>query len=363
MNEKLFIPTRQITEKGPTSPEKFVISDPYREVVLKLMVNAYSNGNNNSADHRLSLTPTQIEDRDPSHIELQDLVNLIRNYREDPKKATGLVRVNLINLVKNHTVSEKDRRDLLEKYLKAYLALLPKLDLFAFPAGSVDEVYKGVPAYIPDGLSDMGGQAHVDQTYRSREKIRVRKKESHQLALPSFLEAIWSLKKTSLSPSSEEVKKYLIKTVMVEIYKNMKYDVRNLALNLVGSLPLDHFSNSNEPSAVCRHIALETQIRLQALGLESRLLKCNMDNVPHVANLVRIQGKWYLIDTTNPEFYPGDDRFVRPYIREISSSSDLNQDWFLDRWHRNDEGAIVKRTVKYTPRTNMYYRILDNRKK
>ena len=46
----------------------------------------------------------------------------------------------------------------------------------AFPPNP-GQVKKGVPDYIPDGLSDMGSDDEVNPAARSREKIRIDKQK------------------------------------------------------------------------------------------------------------------------------------------------------------------------------------------
>jgi hypothetical protein len=86
-----------------------------------------------------------------------------------------------------------------------------------------------------------------------------------------------------------------------------------------------------------------------------------MDGEPHVANVLRINGQWYLIDSTNPEIDPINPKQGKPYARPISLTDEPVQTWILDRYVRSPDGTtVMKKPITYQSRNNMYYRILDN---
>lgn len=364
---KLYRPTAEISSEPPKSVEKVATSTVQKGLLLRAMVDGYSSNDTVAQQAGELATSYTTETDGTKHLKYQelspsDMQELLEHFRKDPKKACATVRVNLIRITRDTSLSEEQRKDRLERYLKAFLEILPKLDRYAFPAGSPDTVLKGVPTYIPDGVSDMGGDPEVDPHARSREKIRVDKHLSYEKALSELQDALWALKDTPLDPSSDGVKIFLAKHVMATVYRSMPYDTKNQAiLPRDRSIRVDEFVNAQEALSVCRHIAMETQLRLQALGLESRLLKCTMDGEPHVANVLRINGQWYLIDSTNPEIDPINPKQGKPYARPISLTDEPVQTWILDRYVRSPDGTtVMKKPITYQSRNNMYYRILDN---
>jgi len=113
--------------------------------------------------------------------------------------------------------------------------------------------------------------------------------------------------------------------------------------------------------AVCRHQALYVQVLLQSLGLTSQLLKCNLDGYSHVANLLRIDNKWHVLDVTNPE--KGEDGKLKVFIRQIPEIENPYKDDLEHKWQfpaKKKDGTIGSRV--YQLRRNMFYRIMDNDK-
>ena len=51
------------------------------------------------------------------------------------------------------------------------------------------------------------------------------------------------------------------------------------------SIKLNEYVKAASPMSVCRHKAMETQLRLQILGIESRLLKCDMSRRGHMQQI------------------------------------------------------------------------------
>ena len=100
---------------------------------------------------------------------------LTERFRQDPKDAIGTARLNLFAISKDPNLPENERAARIERYVRAYLDLQIKLDTAAFP--DVDQPQRGVPAYIPEGLIDMGSDSRTDPAVRGREMLRVNKKE------------------------------------------------------------------------------------------------------------------------------------------------------------------------------------------
>lgn len=362
----LYLPNNKISPESPKSGEGVSYGSPQKALLIRAMVDSYSLDQDIKSKAGGHTTDYSDEGgvRKLNFIEVKpdELEKLFSDFLNNPKEALGAVRINLINIVKDESIPEEQRKERLKRYLEAFLELIPKIDQYVFPYDSESKVLKGVPKYIPDGLSDMGSDPEIDPKKRSREKIRVNKQESYKKAFDSLFNALWQLGKIDIDPSSDSAKIFLAKHVMASVFKDMPYDYAGEAiLPRDRSIRADEFVQADAPTSVCRHIAMETQLRLQALGLESRLLKCLMDGVPHVANLLRVNGQWYLLDSTNPELDPRDPAAGKVYARPIELTDAPKQTWNLSRFTKDSEGNLIPKDVVYESRNDMFYRILDNK--
>jgi hypothetical protein len=359
-----FIETKQIVN-SPTSKENWALGDNASQVLARAMLSGYKGGQELESgkmiavDYKTKDGQRLINFNPPSNSELSQLVE---NFREEPKKGLAMARVNLIEIARDKKLPENEREQRLERYLQAYIDLMIEIDHRAFPADGPTVVHEGIPAYIPDGLSDMGGDPRTDPSERGREKIRVDKRKVYQGSFGRLKQAIWSLKDTALDPSSAEIKKYLINFVMISTYLDMPYDHTNRGINPLAkmrSIGIDEYSGAGEPVSVCRHQAMETVLRGQALGLEFRLAKCRLDRQKHVAVMFRVDKQWYLGDPTNPEADPRNPKNTRAFIRKVEPSGEARQRWTFDRWVPLDD-VSVKTKIDYELNPEMYYRVLKN---
>jgi len=281
---------------------------------------------------------------------------LAEKFQRDPSRCLAFARNNLISIMSDTRLSKEDKVDRLSRYLDAHFALQIKLDHAAFPAD--DKIRRGIPDYVPDGLSDMGSDSTIDPNDRFREKIRVGKEEIFKLAKPLFTD-IFSHDFTNWTP--DKIKRFIVDKIGVFIYNEMPYhEKQNPFPNPNHSVAL--VDAHRDRLAVCRHHAMYGQVLLQACGITSRLLKCDVDfhnghgAGGHAANLVRIQGKWHLVDFANPDQNNGKGEVFHAGLRE--TDIDLNKHsytWNARRKHNNE-------IYTYTSRNNMYYRIRDNKK-
>lgn len=281
-----------------------------------------------------------------------DFSELVPVFRMNPFPFLAVARLNVLNIRNDQNLPYGDRNNRLHRYLDAYLALTVKLDRKAFPAGR--KVIRGVPVYIPDGLSDMGTDPQTDPSHRTREKIRINKEEIYKKSR-QFLHDLFS-RELSYSFSISQWKRSAVLKVAQYVYNSMPY-------NYSGILHPE-FSNRSIPITnldlytQCRHHALMTQVLLQTCGITSRLMKSELvidGNYlgPHVNNLVRLEGQWYLLDTTNPT--QNQAQKLEVFMRPIPDKHiDLNEKTY--RWSFNTPTGI--RT--YESRSDMHYRIQDN---
>lgn len=282
---------------------------------------------------------------------------LIQEFQHDPFTRLAYGRENLLAIMKDQRLPLQERVDRVKRYTDAYLHLVTRLDHNAFPPD--DRVRRGIPDYIPDGLSDMGKDDETNQDFRNREKIRINKAEIFELTKPLFRE-IFSTEIPD-GTSKEQWKKWVMQKVSHYVYTSMpyNYDQQKMPRSFnSGSVTMTDVIGNK--LAQCRHHALMTQVLLETFGITSRLMKSelivNGQNLgPHVNNAVRIEEKWYIVDPTNPET-KADGKNSKIFIRPIPETSlDLNAnkyEWNFDLENGEKRG--------YKSRSNMYYRIRDN---
>lgn len=290
---------------------------------------------------------------------LNEFQALVKEFKHDPFPMLAFARMNLRSIMKDERLSPEKRPDRLKRYIDAFISLNIKLDKDAFPPS--DHVYRGVPRYVPDGLSDMGSDPNPDQTGRSREKIRINKPEILEKAKPLIFEILSTELPSSVN--SEQRKKWITERVAHFVYNSMPYnrDAEKLP-SMYGSNSVLLTDIAHEKLAVCRHHALMTQVLLQSFGISSRLVKSeliiNGRNLgPHANNIVRMDGNWYILDSTNPERNP-DGKSSKVFIRRLPEKQiDTNMNDYGWSFDLSDGG-----TRGYITRSNMFYRIRDNKK-
>ena len=256
---------------------------------------------------------------------------------------------------------EGKTEDEIKSYILASFQRQILLDHQAFPADDV--VREGIPSYLPDGLSDMGSDKETDAAKRTREKIRIDKETMFKNSI-DVLYAIFT-KQFPADLSEEDRQIWMTRTIARHVYNNIHYDYKDKISTLMrGGQSMYQGEIESLRLGVCRHHTIDTQVLLQSLGIDSRLMKSDLTIEktlgPHANNLVHIEGKWYLLDSTNPEFMDDAEHKATPYIKLLPESTiDLNTQKYT--WTTSDmliDGK--KRTRTYVSRNNMYYRIRDN---
>lgn len=275
---------------------------------------------------------------------------LVEKFKRDPKDALAHCRQNLFAIMADPKLPRDQKTDRLERYLDAFFKLHIKLDRLAFPP--LDEMRSGVPEYIPDGMTDMGSDPELNANNRSREKIRIDKEDILGRQAKQLFIDIFSGDHEGVD--SDRLKTYIVKMVAMFVHKNMPYDK--------SARPFPNMSHSvnltesyDKKLSVCRHHALYTQVLLQAFGITSRLLKCSIELDAHACNLVRINGQWHLLDTTNPDEENGEYKAFLKHIAPKGVEIDTRKSQY--RWN-----VVRASGAKWTylSRNDMYWRINDN---
>ncbi len=276
---------------------------------------------------------------------------LVNKFKSNPKEAIATARLNVFSIQQDTRLSEADRTARIERYVRAFLDLQVKLDIAAFP--NIDKPQSGVPEYIPHGLIDMGSDLTQDPARRSREMLHVDKRRMFAQTAKNILKYFQT---PNTDSSSDAAKLSVVKNVAALVYTAMPYDKAEAATYHTSKRVVGVHEAFNERLAQCRHHALYTQVMLQALGITSRLFKCDVDFgrgrfESHGANLVRINNKWYILDATNPDVKDGiGEIFMIPMNEsDVDPTSLKGKEWVA----KKKDGS----TVKYRSRNDMYYTI------
>ncbi len=271
--------------------------------------------------------------------------DLLATFRQDPKDTLAYCRQALQQIANDTKLPQALRFDRTKRYVKQYLDLILKLDADWF-SHSATTVHKGIPDYVPDWFVDMWADKRLDTDDRhGREKIIVNKRIMFQDASSVLYDIL-------MHPSLS--KKNIVDKLYYYIAKKpYSHSVANRWL-WAWSIRLHDIDNNDE--MVCRHKALLFQVLAQACGITSKLLKCHVqfrNNNPwaHVANLIRVEHKWYLVDVTNAiNWLDWNMRYaITPIPEKDIDLNKQNYQWTVDK------NIIIPR--KYTSRNNMYYQV------
>lgn len=233
-----------------------------------------------------------------SHVTEQEFGQLVENFRDDPKESLAYARETLFALAADRDVDEATKEQMVGEYLDSYFDLTIRMDQAAFP--ETDRIREGVPEYIPDGYVDMGSSHVLNPSARNnREQMWV---DKHAI----FADNKDALKHLILGMprgADATIRKQAIVQFFAKVVNDRLRPSRGYADNSNG----EKVKLSEIDEGVCRHQAMMFQVLTQAMGVQSRLVKCSLNGVQHVANTVRIDGQWYLMDVANPDYAKSSD--------------------------------------------------------
>lgn len=248
--------------------------------------------------------------RYPMHAQFdeKDFVHLRDRFTRQPQQTLASARESLIAINTDNRLSENQRSRRLDRYMEAYCNLVLTLDHTVFPDTLPGRRNQGSLHYIPDGYIDMG------RSPGAREQISVDKAkifEKHYHELKELLSNDYS----SMDAAAQE--SLLADSLSYLVTNKMRYNEKSVQ-RMKGIVPL-HSMNEG----VCRHQALEFQVLAQAIGLQSRIIKCHAkfddgDPGSHAINVVQTGDRWQLYDISVPEKgYRGHSAYWRAGIMEV----------------------------------------------
>ena len=153
-----------------------------------------------------------------------------------------------------------------------------------------------MPDYVPDLFVYLGGDRDLNPSSRYREQILVDKQNIIENYKP-LLKQIFSFDYSNFSLTNK--KEHIVTWLAMQVFGSVPYDRSQKGGKDLGGgiVPL-----SNLREGVCRHQGLVFQVLSQVFGIKTQLVKYHIDNGRHSMNSVRLDGTWYLLDVTNPDF-------------------------------------------------------------
>lgn len=230
---------------------------------------------------------------DESRVTGEEFNQLVGNFRDDPKESLAYARETLFAIAADKNVDETTKEEMVDEYLDSYFDLTIRMDRAAFP--ETDRVHESVPDYVPDGYIDMGSSHVLNPAGRNnREQMWVDKRAI-------FADNKDALKHLVLN-MPREANATIRKQAIVKFFAEMINGRLRPSGNYVDNPSGDKTKLSEMEEGICRHQSMLFQVLTQAMGIQSRLVKCSLNGNQHVANTIRVDGQWYLVDVANPDY-------------------------------------------------------------
>lgn len=241
-------------------------------------------------------------------------VKLLENFRKELKKHVDNREENITITYKAKT---KNGREVLDTLYKEYTKIVDKDEYLKYNVAGTKYSIRGIPGNYTFTLKI---------TYReSKEQTQYVKKQ------------VKSIINSALKPGMDEHEK--VKAVHDYVVKHVSYDTSYKAYTAYEALV--------NRSAVCQGYTLLTYQLLQEAGIQSHIVTGKGNGQAHAWNLVKIENKWYHIDTTFDDPVPDKAGHVT-YSYYNMSDEQLGKD---HEWDRS----------KYPKASTNYYNELTNK--
>lgn len=233
-----------------------------------------------------------------SHVTQQEFGQLVDQFRHDPKESLAYARETLFELSADKNLDEATKEQMVDEYLDSYFDLTIRMDRAAFP--ETNQIHQGVPEYIPDGYVDMGTRYELHPVARkNREQMWVDKRNVFAQNKDALKHLVMNM------PRDADVTTR--KQVIVKYFSELAHTRLRQGAGYADNSGGNKVKLSEMTEGICRHQSMMFQVLTQAMGVQSRLVKCSMNGIQHVANTIRIDGQWYLMDVANPDYAPDVD--------------------------------------------------------
>lgn len=203
------------------------------------------------------------------------------------------------------SIPDDKKQERLSQAVDNYFDLIVSHDRKAFP-DTGETPKRGVPDYIPDGFMDMGSSSSFDRGEYGRPIIHVDKRA----VLAKYKGFFTKFLSQDLSRLPQEARQEMLSEIIgLRAHKALSSEEKDVSRNGIERL-------SEVTWGTCRHIALTSQVLMQAMGIKSLLSKNHKETTPlkdglsdpdaqpmaisHASNFVKIGDKWRLLDAANP---------------------------------------------------------------
>jgi hypothetical protein len=227
-------------------------------------------------------------------------------------------------------IAESGRQD---RYVRAAIDLEILMDQQNWSNGD-GKVYQGIPDYLMNGYTDMGTMPSPTER-NGREKIKVDKKEMKDRLFRCKSEGL-----NATAPGMETIERFY-----ELVRKDIAFDERGVdrLSREFGNESIVLSEYLSKGMGVCRHLSIFYQLYLQEVGIESRVVKGNLQfyifSGRHAWNIVTLGDQKVLVDVTHPDVN-------RPLILLGANEEDV--------YRRARE---LDRTYTATPDEQNYYKI------
>ncbi|MCI0764250.1 transglutaminase domain-containing protein [Bacillus sp. TL12] len=256
---------------------------------------------------------------------------LLEGFRKELKKHIDNREENIIITYKTKV---KNGREVLDTLYKEYTKIIDKDEYLKYNVAGTKYSIRGIPGNYTFTLKI---------TYReSKEQTQYVKKQ------------VKSIINSTLKPGMDEHEK--VKAIHDYVVKHVSYDTSYKAYTAYEALV--------NRSAVCQGYTLLTYQLLQEAGIQSHIVTGKGNGQAHAWNLVKIENKWYHMDTTFDDPVPDKaGRVTYSYYNISDEQLGKDHEWDRSKYPKASTNYYNELTDKIktgTPKAVVYKKMLKD---
>ncbi|HEK9100485.1 peptidase [Bacillus pfraonensis] len=258
-------------------------------------------------------------------------VKLLEGFRKELKKHVDNREENITITYKAKT---KNGREVLDTLYKEYTKIVDKDEYLKYNVAGTKYSIRGIPGNYTFTLKI---------TYReSKEQTQYVKKQ------------VKSIINSALKPGMDEHEK--VKAIHDYVVKHVSYDTSYKAYTAYEALV--------NRSAVCQGYTLLTYQLLQEAGIQSHIVTGKGNGQAHAWNLVKIENKWYHMDTTFDDPVPDKaGRVTYSYYNMSDEQLGKDHEWDRSKYPKastNYYNELTNKIKTGTPKAVVYKKMLKD---
>ncbi|MEN1937319.1 transglutaminase domain-containing protein [Paenibacillus sp. 102] len=256
---------------------------------------------------------------------------LLEGFRKELKKHVDNRKENITITYKAKT---KNGREVLDTLYKEYTKIVDKDEYLKYNVAGTKYSIRGIPGNYTFTLKI---------TYReSKEQTQYVKKQ------------VKSIINSALKPGMDEHEK--VKAIHDYVVKHVSYDTSYKAYTAYEALV--------NRSAVCQGYTLLTYQLLQEAGIQSHIVTGKGNGQAHAWNLVKIENKWYHMDTTFDDPVPDKaGRVTYSYYNMSDEQLGKDHEWDRSKYPKasaNYYNELTNKIKTGTPKAVVYKKMLKD---